>query len=73
MEKETRKLFKVLGYFSTIGLAMAISIALGAGIGYYLDKKLGTSWLFYVFFVLGIAAAFRNLHIMYKKAKDIFD
>ena len=73
MEEETRKLFKVLGYFSTIGMAMAISIALGAGIGYYLDKKFGTSWLFYIFFGFGIAAAFRNLFIMYKKAKDLFD
>jgi F0F1-type ATP synthase assembly protein I len=73
MDKDTRKLFKVLGYVSTIGLAMAISIALGAGIGYWLDKKFGTSWLFYVFFGFGVVAAFRNLHIMYKRVKDIFD
>ena len=70
MDKETKKMFKTLGYLSTVGLSMAFSIALGAGIGYYLDKKFGTTpWLFLVFFGFGIAAAFRNLYIMYKKAK----
>ncbi|MBW1767235.1 MAG: AtpZ/AtpI family protein, partial [Deltaproteobacteria bacterium] len=59
-------------YLSTVGMAMAFSIAIGALIGYYLDKKLGTSpWLFFVFLGFGIAAAFRNLYVMYKKAKDI--
>jgi ATP synthase protein I len=51
---------------------MAFSIAIGALIGYYLDKSFGTKpWLFFVFFGLGIAAAFRNLYTMYKKAKDL--
>ena len=73
MENETRKIIKTLGYVSTIGMAMALSIGIGAYIGYYLDKKLGTGpWLFFVFLGFGIAAAFRNLYIMYKKGKDIF-
>ena len=72
MDKETKKMFKTLGYISTVGLSMALSVALGAGIGYYLDKRFGTTpWLFFVFFGFGIAAAFRNLYIMYKKGKDI--
>jgi ATP synthase protein I len=51
---------------------MAFAIGLGAGIGYWLDKKLGTDpWLFFVFLGLGIVAAFRNLYIMYKKVKDL--
>jgi ATP synthase protein I len=72
MDKETKKMIRTLGHLSTVGLAMALSIALGAGIGYYLDKKFGTKpWLFFVFLGFGIAAAFRNLYIMYKKGKDI--
>ena len=71
MDKETKKLFKTLSYLSTIGMAMALSIALGAVIGYYLDNKFGTEpWLFLVFLCFGIAAAFRNLYIMYKKIQD---
>lgn len=72
MDDETRKMIRTLGYVSTLGLAMAISIGLGALIGHYLDNKLGTGqWLFFIFLGFGIAAAFRNLYIMYKKIKDI--
>jgi ATP synthase protein I len=74
MDEETKKLIKSLYYLSTVGLSMALSIAIGAGIGYYLDKWLGTSpWMFFVFLGCGIAAAFRNLYIMYKKGKKYFE
>ena len=74
MDNETKKMFRTLGYLSTVGLSMAIAIGLGALIGYYLDKKFGTKpWLFFVFLGFGIAAAFRNLHIMYKKGKKLFE
>lgn len=72
MDKDLKKTIKDLGYLSTIGMAMAFSIAIGALVGYYLDKWLGTKpWLFFVFLGFGIAAAFRNLYILYKKAKDL--
>ena len=74
MDKEDKKLIRSLGFLSAVGMAMAISIGLGALIGYYLDKKLETTpWLFLVFFGSGIAAAVRNLQIMYKKSKKLFD
>ena len=73
MDDETRKLFKTLGYLSTVGLSMAIAIGIGAALGLYLDKKFGTDpWLFFIFVGFGIAAAFRNLYLMYKNAKNIF-
>ena len=72
MDNETKKMLRTLGYVSTVGLAMALSVGLGALIGHYLDSKFGTEpWLFFIFLGLGIAAAFRNLHIMYKKVKDL--
>jgi len=72
MDKDLKKTIKDLGYVSTIGMTMAFSIALGALIGYYLDQWLGTKpWLFFVFLGFGIVAAFRNLFILYKKAKDL--
>ena len=71
MDDETKKLFRTLGYLSTLGLTMALSISLGAFLGYYLDKTFGTSpWLFLIFFIFGVIAAFRNLYVMYKRAKD---
>ena len=72
MDKDLKKTIKDLGYVSTIGMTRAFSIAIGALIGYYLDQWLGTKpWLFFVFFGFGIAAAFRNLYTLYKKAKDL--
>ena len=74
MDEETKKLIRGLYYLSTVGLSMALAIAIGVGIGYYLDKWLGTSpWMFFVFLGSGIAAAFKNLHVMYKKGKKYFE
>ncbi len=72
MDKDTKKAFKTLGFLSTIGLVMAISISLGALIGYYLDKRLHTGpWLFFIFLGFGIVAAFKNLFTMAKKIQDM--
>jgi len=47
---------------------MALSVGIGALFGHWLDEKFGTTpWLFFVFLGFGIAAAFRNLHRMYRK------
>ena len=65
-------MLRTLGYVSTIGIQMALSIAIGAVAGFYLDKKFGTEpWLLIVCLGFGIAAAFRNLYLMYKKIKNI--
>ena len=66
-------MIRTLGYLSTVGLSMGLSIGIGALIGYYLDKKFQTGpWLFFVFLGFGIAAAFRNLQVMYKRIKRYF-
>ena len=49
MDEDLKKSIKTLGYFSTIGMAMALSIALGALIGYYIDNKFGTQPWFFLF------------------------
>jgi ATP synthase protein I len=68
MDKDVKKLWRTLGYLSTIGLTMAFSVGIGAVLGHWLDEKFGTTpWLFFVFLCFGIAAAFRNLHRMYRK------
>ena len=72
MDKDLKRAIKSLGFLSTIGLAMALSIALGAFVGYFLDSKFGTDPLFFIIFLcFGIAAAFRNLYILYKRAKEL--
>jgi len=70
MDKDTKKTIRTLSYLSTTGMAMAICIALGALIGYYLDKKFKTDpWLLLVFLLFGIIAAFENLIIMVRKSR----
>ena len=72
MDEDLKKTIRALGFLSTVGLSMVLAICLGAFIGYYLDKWLGTSpWLLLVFLGFGVAAAFRNLFIMYKKAEKL--
>jgi F0F1-type ATP synthase assembly protein I len=72
MDEDLKKTIKTLGFVSTVGLSMGIAIALGALIGYYLDKWLDTSpWLLLIFVGFGIAAAFRNLYIMYKRVEKL--
>lgn len=44
---------------------MVASTIIGLGMGYYLDKWLGTSpWLTLVFLGLGIISGFRNIYIL---------
>lgn len=73
MDEESKKLIRTLGYLSSFGIAMGLSVAIGALAGHYLDKFFGTQpWLFFIFLGFGVAAAFRNLHLMYKKVKDLY-
>jgi ATP synthase protein I len=62
---------KSLAVASSIGLSMVISIFLGLGIGYYLDKWLGTKpWLLLGGLLVGIVAAFNNLIILTKRLEN---
>ncbi len=50
------------GPFLHIGWTIAISVTLGAGVGYWFDKRLGTGpWLLVAGSLLGIAAGFVEL------------
>ena len=72
MDEDLKKQIKDLGFISSVGMAMAFSVSLGALAGFYLDKYFGTKpWLFFIFLGFGIVAAFRNLYILYNKAKDM--
>jgi ATP synthase protein I len=72
MDEDLKKSIRALGYISIVGIAMALSIAIGALLGHYLDNRFDTQpWLTLIGLGVGIAAAFRNLQILYKKAKDL--
>ncbi|MFA6147513.1 MAG: AtpZ/AtpI family protein [bacterium] len=63
-DRQDRKaFFRELGKYSALGLEMALSVVIGMGIGYYLDRWLGTGpWLMIVWIALGFAAGVRSLY-----------
>ncbi len=52
-----------MGAAARIGVDLVAGLVVGTGIGWGLDRWLGTQpWLMIVFFVLGAAAGFRNVY-----------
>ncbi|MGD9538485.1 MAG: AtpZ/AtpI family protein [Alphaproteobacteria bacterium] len=51
-----------LGRALSLAIEMAAALAVGFGIGWYLDRWLGTKpWLLVVFLIIGLAAGVRNV------------
>jgi len=71
LKKRDWRNIKDLAYFSSLGLQVALSIFIGYGVGRYLDAKFDTQpWMTIIFFILGIAAAFRNIGLAIKKLRN---
>lgn len=71
MEEKDRKLIRMIGVLSTVGLTMVFATVIGLFVGLKLDAWLGTSpWLTGLFLLLGIIAGFRNLFIHVKKSQN---
>jgi len=70
MKRESRRHFRELAYFSSIGLSIALAIFIGLFIGLYIDRRFETSpWFTLIFLALGIVAGFRNIGIAIKKIR----
>ena len=56
--------------YSSLGLEMGLSVAIGLGIGYFLDSYFKTyPYLTIVFMFFGIAASMKALFTAWKKAQ----
>ena len=73
MKRETRRQFRELAYFSSIGLSVSLSIFIGLAVGVYLDRHVfgTTPWLTIIFLILGILAGYRNIGLAIKKARKM--
>jgi len=72
MKHDTRRAWRDLAYFSSIGFSVALSVFIGLFVGVHLDRRFETSpWCTLVFLALGIAAAFRNIGIAIKKSRKL--
>lgn len=65
MNEEKRRLYRSLGFLSSVGISMVAATLLGLAIGYYLDRWLDTQPVFTLIMLLfGIAAGFRNVYVL---------
>ncbi len=62
-----KKVFDQVSRYSTVGLELGFSVAIGVVAGYYLDSWLGTSpWLTIFLLLCGVAAGFKRIYIALK-------
>ncbi len=74
MDEKDRKLIRMIGVLSTVGLTLVFATVIGLYVGLKLDAWLGTSpWFTAVFLLLGIVAGFRNLFVHAKRSQETFD
>jgi ATP synthase protein I len=74
MDEKDRKLFRLIGVLSTVGLTLVFATVIGLFVGLKLDAWLGTSpWFTAVFLFIGIGAGFRNLFVYSKRSQETFD
>jgi ATP synthase protein I len=67
MAENKKSLTQYLKY-TTVGLELSLSVAVGALFGYWLDQKFGTEpWLMLFWLLCGIFAGFRALYRTTKK------
>lgn len=62
---------KLITKYSAGTLEMGVSVAIGIGIGYWLDSVFDTSpWLLLLWLLAGVAAGFRSLYRVVKKLEQ---
>jgi ATP synthase protein I len=71
MDNKNRKLIRMIGVLSTVGLTLVFATVIGLYLGIKLDAWLGTSpWFTAILLFFGIAAGFRNLFIYAKRSQE---
>lgn len=69
MDHDDRKSFVHMAYAGSVGFAFVLLIFGGLFVGNWLDRKMGTSYLFTILlFTVGIVAGFRNLYVLIKRS-----
>jgi ATP synthase protein I len=68
LSEDKREVFKSLLSYSSLGIEMGLCVAIGIGIGYYLDKYFTTApYLTIIFMFFGIIAAMKTIYKLMKK------
>ena len=68
MSEDKREVIKSLLSYSSLGLEMGLCVAIGIGIGYFLDRYFHTApYLTIIFMIFGIIAAMKTIYKLMKK------
>lgn len=68
MSEDKREVIKSLLSYSSLGLEMGLCVAIGIGMGYFLDKFFHTSpYLTIIFMIFGVIAAMKTIYQLMKK------
>lgn len=68
MSEDKREVVKSLLSYSSLGLEMGLCVAIGIGMGYFLDKFFHTSpYLTIIFMIFGVIAAMKTIYQLMKK------
>jgi ATP synthase protein I len=72
MKRETRRAWRELAYYSSLGFSVALSIVIGLVAGVYVDRQFDSApWGLLICLVLGIAAGFRNIGHAIRKSRNL--
>ena len=69
LSQDKREVVKSLLSYSSLGIEMGLCVAIGIGMGYYLDKYFETSpYLTIIFMIFGIIAAMKMIYHVNEEA-----
>lgn len=73
LKKSDKAILQAFAMVSQVGITMLAPIFLCVYVGMKLDGWLGTDYLFIIFVLIGVLAAFRNVYLLMRKfyAKDL--
>ncbi len=64
---QNQKVFQCLTLISQFAIHMLVPIFMCSYLGYFIDSKIGTSFMFIIFFFVGAAAGGRNIFLLAKR------
>lgn len=66
-KNDNRTTFQTLTLITQLGLTMIVSIGMACAVGIWLDRRLGTSWVTILMFVLGTIAGGQSVYRLIRK------
>ena len=64
--KKNHEVIETIFLILQVGITMMVTFGICFGIGYLIDRKFGTHWIF-LFIVLGILSGYRAVYLLIKK------